>query len=787
MRVLRTATILSLLSIFLANLPVFAGGLSQKTADMSKPVQVYILLGDANMIGFGKIWGGNGSLEHATKKKGLYPYLVDTAGKWTVRNDVRNVYLMDCCPGPVQWPINQFMTVKGHMIGPEIGIGQYLGETITAPVMVMKLNLPGYSSLGFNLLPPDSKRYEVEGPHGTRVNAGYGDPGMSWRKGSTPTRVGRCGTRVPIAGEVYDKAIATVRGALSKLNTYYPGAKGYQVAGFFYWQGDRDLDTDYAKQYETNLVQLIKMLRRDFKAPKIPFVLATLGQTKKGDTRNKEESMVLNAQLAVDGNSGKYPEFKGNVSTVYSHPLSMGGNSMNHYNNDARTYMNVGEAMGKAMVKYLSTVRAGEWQPDKRVLLTNFNNMYQPCVVETGGDYKYKMWFFGWAAGKTNPGWPGCDATFHARSKDLKTWEVYSGEGKWDTTMNPKVWVPVLYASDRWYDSWHIGDPSVVLKDGTFYMAYSATSKHFGARAGYPSTMVQCVMGAVSDDGITWKKTDKPLLIREGDTANPRPEPDRIGDFHRPCLLWDKGKWRLWFDYWLPGKGVCMGYSENTGDFMMSGGFKIQNDLKKPLIEGWPNPDIVKIDGKYHSFSDAPGYPGKTGWPGRQLREAVSEDGINWTLKDFIAPDDDTDANHVPQAFVTTIDGTRWLYLFYATQIGRGRNDGHYHYQYDRIRAMRRRIDKGNERPSVPRQVFNLVKEKETLSLTLTMKNGVVFENVLVDQRDGKLHIPRLYGTIVCQLEDIKDFRVLVQKYGLLNSQDVRNAKKRIQMEAFFR
>lgn len=25
-----------------------------------------------------------------------------------------------------------------------------------------------------------------------------------------------------------------------------------------------------------------------------------------------------------------------------------------------------------------------------------------------------------------NPGWPGCDAIFHARSKDLTTWEVYS-------------------------------------------------------------------------------------------------------------------------------------------------------------------------------------------------------------------------------------------------------------------------------------------------------------------------------------------------------------------------
>ena len=54
--------------------------------------------------------------------------------------------------------------------------------------------------------------------------------------------------------------------------------------------------------------------------------------------------------LAVDGNSGKYSEFAGNVATVYSHPLSKGGSSNGHYNGNAETYMNIGEAMGRVMV-----------------------------------------------------------------------------------------------------------------------------------------------------------------------------------------------------------------------------------------------------------------------------------------------------------------------------------------------------------------------------------------------------------------------------------------------------
>jgi hypothetical protein len=61
-----------------------------KPADMSKPVQVYILMGQSNMLEMGKVKGGDGSLEHAVKEKKLYPYLVDDAGNWTERKDTRS-------------------------------------------------------------------------------------------------------------------------------------------------------------------------------------------------------------------------------------------------------------------------------------------------------------------------------------------------------------------------------------------------------------------------------------------------------------------------------------------------------------------------------------------------------------------------------------------------------------------------------------------------------------------------------------------------------------------------
>lgn len=61
-----------------------------KPANMSKPVQVYILMGQSNMLGYGTIAGTtDGTLEYAVKTKNKYPYLVDDAGNWTVRQDVR--------------------------------------------------------------------------------------------------------------------------------------------------------------------------------------------------------------------------------------------------------------------------------------------------------------------------------------------------------------------------------------------------------------------------------------------------------------------------------------------------------------------------------------------------------------------------------------------------------------------------------------------------------------------------------------------------------------------------
>lgn len=311
-----------------------------------KPVQVYILLGQSNMLGFGKITGDEGSLEYAVKEKGLYPYLIDEDGKWTVREDVRNVRVMGSGTGGMRVFNNEWMTIKGN-VGPEIGIGHHLGDAVDAPVLILKSCI-GNRALGWDLLPPGSEGFEFTDKQGvTWVHPGYKGSPERWKKGTEPQPI------TWYAGMQYDGDISRAKKVLENLEEYYPGAHSYEVAGFFWWQGDRDSRSEaLSSRYEKNLVHLIKQLRKEFNAPQAKFVCASLGQTEKGATDGGGK--ILDAVLSVDGESGKYPEFKGNVASVYTHPLSKGGSSGGHYDKNAETYMNVGEAMGKAMVELLN-------------------------------------------------------------------------------------------------------------------------------------------------------------------------------------------------------------------------------------------------------------------------------------------------------------------------------------------------------------------------------------------------------------------------------------------------
>jgi alpha-galactosidase len=322
-------------------------------APPSKPVKVYILLGQSNMLGFGRVGPREtkGTLEFLVKEQNRYPHLVDDSGDWITRQDVRYVHVMD--PRGVDYKEmekfgvirNEWLVPKGSF-GPEVGFGQVLGYYHDEPVLLLKACI-GNRSLGWDLLPPGSERFEFEG----KIFAGYKDVANFWDKGTEPKPVPW------YAGRQYDADVAHAKAVLRNLADYYPGyqGQGYEVSGFVWWQGHKDQSAALASRYEQNLVRLIHSLRMDFQSPTAKFVLATGCGNPGTEGFGKQ---IAEAQLSVDGDRGRYPDFKGNVQCVdvrdlWRTPDQSPVNQGHHYNHNAETYYEVGDRLGRAMVKLL--------------------------------------------------------------------------------------------------------------------------------------------------------------------------------------------------------------------------------------------------------------------------------------------------------------------------------------------------------------------------------------------------------------------------------------------------
>lgn len=297
-----------------------------------------------NANGLGWFWRTDipGLLTTLVEKDKKFPHLIDDDGKWTVRNDVIYKGVISAI---AQGPLT--VGIQGNTFGPELQFGHIMGYYHDEPVLLIKASI-GNRSLGWDILPPGSERFTYEG----RTYAGYGDTPDSWIEGEPKKEVNW------YAGKQYDEYTKAIHDVLDNFDTLFPQYKdqGYEIAGFVWWQGHKDGNEAHASRYEQNLVRLIKTWRTEFKTPEAPFVLATIGFG--GWDMEGPHVTVANAQLAVSGETGKYPEFKDNVLTVESRDywkdtsVSPSGQGY-HYNRNAETYMMVGDALGRGMVKLL--------------------------------------------------------------------------------------------------------------------------------------------------------------------------------------------------------------------------------------------------------------------------------------------------------------------------------------------------------------------------------------------------------------------------------------------------
>ena len=379
------------------------------TGVTNKPVKVYIMSGQSNMVGQGIINGtGDTSLTYLT---GLnrFPNLVDGSGNWTTRQDVRfrgvisDFAAGQLSPGVLGGAATPSSADNDNFIGPELGFGHIMGWYHDQPVLLLK-SCTGNRGLGWDILPPGTPGWVYEGsafagygqaPAKRAVGAPLGDPIASgWWAGKEYDRffMHEADWGVPAAPDI------NVVDILDNFATEYPdwANQGFEIAGFVWWQGDKDrYDMGYATQYKQNLTNLIYSLRNYYQnrynndkdgngnpktltatAVNAPFVLATLGQTPLTGGNSAEEQEIIDAMMAVDGEVS-------NVKTVYSYPLNQGGASNTHYNQNATTYMLVGDALGRAMHELLETASGPDENPP---VATSFNPANGASDVSTGAN-----------------------------------------------------------------------------------------------------------------------------------------------------------------------------------------------------------------------------------------------------------------------------------------------------------------------------------------------------------------------------------------------------------------
>lgn len=304
------------------------------------PFKITYLTNDAGGLG----WMGRvdvpGTLHTLVREEGKFPHLIDEKGNWVSRDDV---YYKGVVTATADKWLSLGCGAGKNNIGPELGFGHAMGNYHDEPVLILKAS-QGNRSLAWDFLPPGSEQFEYEG----KIYAGYKDSPALWEKGTKPEPINW------YAGKQYDDCFGGAKKVLADFDKNFPHWKGrgYEIAGFGWWQGHKDGGEPGASRYEKNLVQLINTLRKEFQAPEAPFVIATVGFG--GWKMEGPHKIVADAQLAVG--SGKYPEFKGNVKTVETRDFWKEANVSPrnqdfHYNQNAETYMLVGEAMGKGMLE----------------------------------------------------------------------------------------------------------------------------------------------------------------------------------------------------------------------------------------------------------------------------------------------------------------------------------------------------------------------------------------------------------------------------------------------------
>lgn len=319
------------------------------------PVKVFVLAGQSNMQGHAALR----TLEYLIYNEETapeYQQWKDRWGDWYERKDVW-IWTTD---GERYGNLRPGFGQSDKKIGPELGFGWVIGEAMKEQVLIIKTCWGGRSVKKDFLppsadMPPDEQlRKELENAKKRNENATMEDIKARY-------------------GLAYRDTIRHTNEVLGNLKEYFPKydeKRGYELAGFVFFQGWNDMvdgsqrEEKYAN-YTKRLAKLIKDVRKDLKAPELPVIIGELGAGKRGDFQAAQEAVA------------KLPEFQGNVKFVKTREFwepevekmvsdgvwqgpdwvkfyNVGSERGYHYLGSAKIYYRMGKAFAEGMKQLLA-------------------------------------------------------------------------------------------------------------------------------------------------------------------------------------------------------------------------------------------------------------------------------------------------------------------------------------------------------------------------------------------------------------------------------------------------
>jgi hypothetical protein len=235
-----------------------------------KLVKVFILAGQSNMEGKAPNELFDHQATNATTKAFFAHLRKDD--KWIVRDDVFIKFLERKGPLTIGYG-------SPGRTGPELEFGTVMGDYFEEPVILIKAAWGGHSlyklfrspSAGFpeemlqRELKQEQERVTKENEKNKKNKKNDPLPTMEEIKKDY--------------GSSYRNMMAEVKEVMKNYATMFPALKGQTVelAGFVWFQGWND-QYGAENEYESNMKHFINDVRKDLGAPKLPFVIAAMGQ-----------------------------------------------------------------------------------------------------------------------------------------------------------------------------------------------------------------------------------------------------------------------------------------------------------------------------------------------------------------------------------------------------------------------------------------------------------------------------------------------------------------------------